>query len=37
MALTMRIPLRARREQRGDRDLGLGGGRKHGWQHGDAR
>jgi peptide/nickel transport system ATP-binding protein len=31
----VRVPLRTRREQRGDCDLGLGGDRKCGWQRGD--
>jgi hypothetical protein len=31
----VRAPLRRRREQLGDCDLGLGRGRKYGWQRGD--
>ena len=31
----MRVPSGTRREQRGDCDLGLRGGREHGWEHRD--
>jgi hypothetical protein len=34
-AAAHRVPLGMCREQRGDCDLGLGGGREHGWQHRD--